>query len=66
MYTFAKPVWKFTLTEECFLFLNFNCHLNLKYTIALALHNMPAGLYFVLTYFSFTFSIHLAYRDNRL
>jgi len=42
------------------------CHLNLKYTIALALNNMPAGLYFVLTYFSFTFSIHLAYRDNRL
>jgi hypothetical protein len=27
---------------------------------------MPAGLYFVLKYFSFTFTTHLAYNDTRL
>ena len=54
------------LRAQSFLFLNFNCNLNLKYTIALTLNNMPAGLYFVLIYFSFTFSIHLAYRDTHL
>jgi len=27
---------------------------------------MPASLYFVLKYFSFTFTIHLAYSDTRL
>jgi hypothetical protein len=36
------------------LLLHFNCNVNLKQFIALTLRNMPAGLYFVLKYFSVT------------
>jgi hypothetical protein len=42
------------------LFLNSNYNLNLTYIIALTLSIMPAGLYFSLVYFSFTFTMHLA------
>lgn len=33
--------------------------LNFKYSITLTLSNMPAGLYFVYRYFSFTFTLNL-------
>jgi len=38
----------------------FNCILNLKWIVTLTLSNMPAGLFFALQYFSFTFPTHLA------
>jgi hypothetical protein len=31
--------------------------------IALTLTNMPAGLYFVLKFFYFTFTVHIALKD---
>ena len=34
--------------------------------MSLTLSSKPVGLYFVLKYFSFTFTTHLAYSDTRL
>jgi hypothetical protein len=48
------------ITEEHFLFLNFNCNLSMKYTTAFTLSNKHVGPYFVVKYFSFTCTIHLA------
>ena len=59
MYGKRKHVWKFRMAEECFLHLNFNCNLNLKWITKLTLSTMFVGLYLVVKYFSFTFSIHL-------
>jgi hypothetical protein len=43
----------------------FNGNANLKQIIALTLPN-TRGLYFVLKYFSFIFTTHLAYSNTRL
>jgi hypothetical protein len=39
-----------------------NCkyELNLKYIVELTLRSIPAGLYFVLKYFSFVYTLHTA------
>jgi len=40
--------------------MNVNCNWDWKHITTLTLSNMPEGLYFVLEYFSFSLTIHLA------
>jgi hypothetical protein len=43
-----------------FIISKFLLQFKFEHIIALTLSNMPAGLYFVLKYFSFNFTTHLA------
>jgi len=65
MYCLAQICMKICNYRGVTLFVNFNCNLSLKQIITLTFSNMPAGLYFVLKHFSFTFSMHLEYIDTR-
>jgi hypothetical protein len=61
MYFLEQASMILTIIEEPFLLTpNCNYNLNLKQITALTSSNMPAGLYFVLKYFSFIFTTRIA------